>query len=80
MRRSHQNASILILTCLIQRSDESRMSSLISAIRCFRFSPLETCMDTRPWMVFPQCHRFNLPPIDLTKGIEGGAAPMASSL
>jgi hypothetical protein len=46
MWRSHRNTSILILTCLIQRSDESQMSSLISTVWCFRFSPLENCIDT----------------------------------
>jgi hypothetical protein len=39
MQRSHQNASVLILTCLIRRSDESQMSNLISIVEYFRFSP-----------------------------------------
>jgi hypothetical protein len=30
----------LILTCLIQRSDESQMSNLISVVEYIRFSPL----------------------------------------
>jgi hypothetical protein len=40
MRRPHRNASVLILTCLIQRADGSQMSNLISAIGYIRFSPL----------------------------------------
>jgi hypothetical protein len=39
MQRSHQNTSVLILTCLIRRSDESQMSNLISVVEYFRFSP-----------------------------------------
>jgi hypothetical protein len=38
MRRSHWNATILIFTCLIRRSDGSRVSSLISVIGYLGFS------------------------------------------
>jgi hypothetical protein len=43
MRRFHRNASVLILTCLIQRADGSQMNSLISTIEYIRFYPLEKC-------------------------------------
>jgi hypothetical protein len=39
MRRSYRNTSILILTCLIWRSDEPRMSNLVSIVEYFMFSP-----------------------------------------
>jgi hypothetical protein len=39
MRRSHQNRSILILTCLIQMSDGSRMTHLIWCVRWIRLQP-----------------------------------------
>jgi hypothetical protein len=39
MRRSHQSKSILILTCLIQMSDGSRMTHLIWCVRWIRLQP-----------------------------------------
>jgi hypothetical protein len=60
MRISHLNTSVLIFTCLIQRSDESRMSSLISAIRCLDFS-YKTCTVSTPGSLSERQHR--LPPV-----------------
>jgi hypothetical protein len=37
MRRSRQNTSVLIFTCLIRMSDESSMSSLILVVGCLGF-------------------------------------------
>jgi hypothetical protein len=37
MWRSHQNATILLFTCLIQMSDESRMNSLFFVVGCLGF-------------------------------------------
>jgi hypothetical protein len=47
MQRSHRNATVLIFTCLIQRSDGSRMNSLLSAIEYFGFS-YKTCTVSSP--------------------------------
>jgi hypothetical protein len=38
MRRSHRNTTVFIFTCLIRRSDGSRMSSLISVVGYLGFS------------------------------------------
>jgi hypothetical protein len=37
MRRSRRNATVLLFTCLIQRSDGSHMNSLFLAIGCLGF-------------------------------------------
>jgi hypothetical protein len=55
MRRSHWNATILIFTCLIRRSDGSHMSSLISVVGYLGFSYKQS-----PW---PTLSRFFLSPV-----------------
>jgi hypothetical protein len=37
MRRSRRNATVLLFTCLIQRSNGSRMNSLFLAVECLGF-------------------------------------------
>jgi hypothetical protein len=46
MQRSHQNATVLLFTCLIRRSDASRMNSLFLAVGCLVFLLIRTCIDT----------------------------------
>jgi hypothetical protein len=48
MRRSHRNASILILTCSIQRTEKSWMTHLFSAVEWTRFSPLRGIVSSQP--------------------------------
>jgi hypothetical protein len=52
MRRSHRNATILIFTCLIQMSDGSRMSSLISVIGYLVFSYKQVPCPASPYPFF----------------------------
>jgi hypothetical protein len=59
MRRSHRNTSILILTCLIWRSDGSHMSSLISAMDVLGFL-LSNCIYTSPPDHFSLCRLFSV--------------------
>jgi hypothetical protein len=37
MQRSYRNVTVLLFTCLIQRSDGSRMNSLFLAVGCLGF-------------------------------------------
>jgi hypothetical protein len=48
MRRSHRNASILILTCSIRRTEKSWMTHLFSAVEWTRFSPLRGIVSSQP--------------------------------
>jgi hypothetical protein len=65
-QRSHRNASVLILTCLIRCTDESQMTYLFSAIEWTRFSTLgellavfpadPPCAAYAPFSFLLRCH------------------------
>jgi hypothetical protein len=56
MRRSHRNASVLILTCSIRRTKKSWMTHLFSAVEWTRFSPLRGIVSNQPLpIVFLLC-------------------------
>jgi hypothetical protein len=64
MQRSHQNASVLILTCSIRRTNESWMSHLFSAVEWTRFSPLRGIFSSQPLpIIFPMCAASSLPSV-----------------
>jgi hypothetical protein len=44
MRRSRRNATVLLFTCWIQRSDRSRMNSLFLTVGCLGFLFNRTCV------------------------------------
>jgi hypothetical protein len=48
MRRSHRNASVLILTCPVRRTEKSWMTHLFSAVEWTRFSPLRGIVSSQP--------------------------------
>jgi hypothetical protein len=66
MQRSHRNAFILTLTCLIRCMDESQMTCLFSAVGWTRFSTLEEslavfpanprCATSAPFIFLLRCH------------------------
>jgi hypothetical protein len=56
MRRSRQNASVLILTCSIRRMEKSWMTHLFSVVEWTMFSPLRGIVCSQPLpIVFLLC-------------------------
>jgi hypothetical protein len=53
MRRSRRNATIWLLTRMIQRSDESIMTRLMWIVGWIRFFPPSNCMDSVVFCFFP---------------------------
>jgi hypothetical protein len=48
MRRSRRNATVLLFTCSIQKTEKSRMTHLFSAVEWIIFSPVRDIISSQP--------------------------------
>jgi hypothetical protein len=62
MRRSRQNATVLPFTCLIRRTDGSRMNRLFLAVGCYVCSIKQPTV-TQPFIVFSCAATFSMPSV-----------------